>query len=151
MAKVELPKVNENQLQRSTLSMKSIDTTVLSITKFLDKKESFISKKQKFLKDQKAMIKGRERKADEVDSLKVEKKEKKENRITSFVKKKGQSILDKIILSVGSIFAGWLAGKIPELIEMMKKMLTTLIQILQMTGHHTKNTGPDRLIIMVKT
>ena len=88
MAKVELPRINENQLKRSTLSMKSIDTTVLSITKFLDKKESFTAKKQKFLKDQKAMIKGRERKADEVESLKVEKKEKKENRFTSFVRKK---------------------------------------------------------------
>ena len=122
MAKVELPKVNEDKLKRSTLSMKSIDTTVISIAKFLDKKESFTAKKQKFLKDQKAMIKGRERKQAEVESLKVEKKEKKENRVTSFVKKKGQSILDKIILSVGSIFAGWLAGKIPELIEMMKKI-----------------------------
>ena len=123
MSKVELPKINENQLKRSTLSMKSIDTTVLSITKFLDKKESFISKKQKILKDQKAMIKGRERKADEVESLKVEKKEKKENRVTSFVKKKGQSMLDKVILAVGSIFGGWLAGKIPELIEMIKKVM----------------------------
>ena len=123
MAKVELPKVNEDKLKRSTLSMKSIDTTVISIAKFLDKKESFTAKKQKFLKDQKAMIKGRERKQAEVESLKVEKKKrKKENRVTSFVKKKGQSILDKIILSVGSIFAGWLAGKIPELIEMMKKI-----------------------------
>ena len=123
MAKVELPRINENQLKRSTLSMKSIDTTVLSITKFLDKKESFTAKKQKFLKDQKAMIKGRKRKADEVESLKVEKKEKKENRVTSFVKKKGQSMLDKVILAVGSIFGGWLAGKIPELIEMIKKVM----------------------------
>ena len=67
MAKVELPKVNENQLKRSTLSMKSIDTTVISITKFLDKKESFTTKKQKFLKDQKAMIKGREKKEAEIE------------------------------------------------------------------------------------
>ena len=123
MAKVELPKVNEDKLKRSTLSMKSIDTTVISIAKFLGKKEKFAAKKQKFLKDQKAMIKGRERKADEVESLKVEKKEKKENRVTSFVKKKGQSMLDKVILAVGSIFGGWLAGKIPELIEMIKKVM----------------------------
>ena len=91
MAKVELPKVNEDKLKRSTLSMKSIDTTVISIAKFLDKKENFTAKKQKFLKDQKAMIKGRERKQDEIESLKVEKKKKKENRVVSFVKKKGQS------------------------------------------------------------
>ena len=47
MAKVELPRINENQLKRSTLSMKSIDTTVLSITKFLDKKRIFYSKETK--------------------------------------------------------------------------------------------------------
>ena len=124
MAKVELPKVNENQLKRSTLSMKSIDTTVISIAKFLGKKEKFAVKKQKFLKDQKAMIKGQQRKADEADSLKVEKKkETKENRIVSAVKKKGGSMLDRLILGVGSIFAGWLAGKVPEIIELIKNSM----------------------------
>jgi hypothetical protein len=124
MAKVELPKVNEDTLKRSTLSMKSIDTTVLSIAKFLDKKESFTAKKQKFLKDQKAMIKGQKRKADEADSLKVEKKkETKENRIVTAAKKKGGSMLDRLILGVGSIFAGWLAGKVPEIIELIKNSM----------------------------
>ena len=124
MAKVELPKVNEDKLKRSTLSMKSIDTTVISIAKFLGKKEKFAAKKQKFLKDQKAMIKGQQRKADEADSLKVEKKkETKENRIVSAVKKKGGSMLDRLILGVGSIFAGWLAGKVPEIIELIKNSM----------------------------
>ena len=124
MAKVELPKVNENQLKRSTLSMKSIDTTVISIAKFLGKKEKFAVKKQKFLKDQKAMIKGQQRKADEADSLKVEKKkETKENRIVTAAKKKGGSMLDRLILGVGSIFAGWLAGKVPEIIELIKSSM----------------------------
>ena len=124
MAKVELPKVNEDKLKRSTLSMKSIDTTVISIAKFLGKKEKFAVKKQKFLKDQKAMIKGQQRKADEADSLKVEKKkETKENRIVSAVKKKGGSMLDRLILGVGSIFAGWLAGKVPEIIELIKNSM----------------------------
>ena len=122
MAKVELPKINEDQLKRSTLVMKSIDTTVLSIAKFLGKKEKFTAKKQKFLKAQQAMIKGQKRKADEIDSLKVEKKkETKENRVVSAVKKKGGSLLDNLIAGLGSIFAGWLAGKVPEIIELIKK------------------------------
>jgi hypothetical protein len=124
MAKVELPKVNEDQLKRSTLVMKSIDTTVISIAKFLDRKEKFTAKQKKFLKAQQAMIKGQERKADEAESLKVEKKEKKENKENRFVsaaKKKGGSLLDNLIAGVGSIFAGWLAGKIPEIIELIKK------------------------------
>ena len=121
MAKVELPKVNEDKLKRSTLSMKSIDTTVISIAKFLGKKEIFTAKKQKFLKDQKAMIKGQKRKADEADSLKVEKKkEAKDNMIVSAVKKKGSNFLDGLIEGFLSIFAGFLAGKIPQMIEMIK-------------------------------
>tara|TARA_B000000532_G_scaffold42060_1_gene31196 strand:+ start:395 stop:1816 length:1422 start_codon:yes stop_codon:yes gene_type:complete len=122
MAKVELPKVNEDQLKRSTLVMKSIDTTVISITKFLGRKEKFTAKQKKFLKAQQAMIKGQKRKDDEAESLKVEKKkEKKENRFVSAAKKKGGSLLDNLIAGVGSIFAGWLAGKIPEIIELIKK------------------------------
>ena len=122
MAKVELPKVNEDQLKRSTLVMKSIDTTVISIAKFLGRKEKFTAKQKKFLKAQQAMIKGQKRKDDEAESLKVEKKkEKKENRFVSAAKKKGGSLLDNLIAGVGSIFAGWLAGKIPEIIELIKK------------------------------
>ena len=56
MAKVELPKVNEDQLKRSTLVMKSIDTTVISIAKFLGRKEKFTAKQKKFLKIQKMSI-----------------------------------------------------------------------------------------------
>ena len=53
---------------------------------------------------------------------KVEKKkEKKENRFVSAAKKKGGSLLDNLIAGVGSIFAGWLAGKVPEIIELIKK------------------------------
>ena len=122
MAKVELPKVNEDQLKRSTLVMKSIDTTVISIAKFLGRKEKFTAKQKKFLKAQQAMIKGQKRKDDEAESLKVEKKkEKKENRFVSAAKKKGGSLLDNLIAGVGSIFAGWLAGKVPEIIELIKK------------------------------
>ena len=124
MAKVELPKVNEDQLKRSTLVMKSIDTTVISIAKFLGRKEKFTAKQKKFLKAQQAMIKGQKRKDDEAESLKVEKKEKKENKENRFVsaaKKKGGSLLDNLIAGVGSIFAGWLAGKVPEIIELIKK------------------------------
>ena len=122
MAKVELPKVNEDQLKRSTLAMKSIDTTVISIAKFLGRKEKFAAKQKKFLKAQQAMIKGQKRKDDEAESLKVEKKkEKKENRFVSAAKKKGGSLLDNLIAGVGSIFAGWLAGKVPEIIELIKK------------------------------
>ena len=77
MAKVELPKVNEDQLKRSTLVMKSIDTTVISIAKFLGRKEKFTAKQKKFLKAQQAMIKGQKRKDDEAESLKVEKKKEK--------------------------------------------------------------------------
>ena len=122
MAKVELPKVNEDQLKRSTLVMKSIDTNVISIAKFLDRKEKFTAKQKKFLKAQQAMIKGQKRKDDEAESLKVEKKkEKKENRFVSAAKKKGGSLLDNLIAGVGSIFAGWLAGKVPEIIELIKK------------------------------
>ena len=77
MAKVELPKVNEDKLKRSTLSMKSIDTTVISIAKFLDKKEKFTAKQKKFLKAQQAMLRGQKRKDDEAESLKVEKKKEK--------------------------------------------------------------------------
>jgi hypothetical protein len=104
--------------------MKSIDTTVISIAKFLDRKEKFTAKQKKFLKAQQAMIKGQKRKDDEAESLKVEKKEKKENKENRFVsaaKKKGGSLLDNLIAGVGSIFAGWLAGKIPEIIELIKK------------------------------
>ena len=127
MAKVELPKVNEDKLKRSTLSMKSIDTTVISIAKFLGKKEIFTAKKQKFLKDQKAMIKGQKRKADEADSLKVEKKkEAKDNMIVSAVKKKGSNFLDGLIEGFLSIFAGFLAGKIPQMIEMIKTITPQL-------------------------
>ena len=62
MAKVELPKVNQNQLRNSTLQMKSINTTVLNISKLLGKKGNFVEKRRKFLKAQEAMIKGQERK-----------------------------------------------------------------------------------------
>lgn len=123
MAKVELPRVNVNQLKQSTLRMKSINTTVLSISKILGKKSSFVEKKQRFQKDQKAKVKAQKRKADEVASLKVEKKEKKDNRITSAVKKKAGSMLDGIINAVTSIFAGWLAGKIPEIVQIIKDIL----------------------------
>ena len=74
------------------------------------------------MKAQQAMIKGQKRKDDEAESLKVEKKkEKKENRFVSAAKKKGGSLLDNLIAGVGSIFAGWLAGKVPEIIELIKK------------------------------
>ncbi len=141
MAKVELPKVNEDQLKRSTLVMKSIDTTVISIAKFLDRKEKFTAKQKKFLKAQQAMIKGQERKADEAESLKVEKKEKKENKENRFVsaaKKKGGSLLDNLIAGVGSIFAGWLAGKVPEIIELIK---TNMPRVQAIFDGITKTVG----------
>ena len=65
MAKVELPKVNQNQLRNSTLQMKSINTTVLNISKLLGKKGNFVEKRRKFLKNQAAMIKGQERNKDD--------------------------------------------------------------------------------------
>ena len=57
MAKVELPKVNQNQLRNSTLQMKSINTTVLNISKLLGKKGNFVEKRRKFLKAQEVGIK----------------------------------------------------------------------------------------------
>ena len=123
MAKVELPKVNQNQLKNSTLQLKSINTTVINISKLLGKKSGFVEKRRKFLKAQQAMIKGQQRKADEVDSLKVEKKKGQENPVAKFVKEKSANMLEGIITALGSILMGWLAGKVPELVGYVKKIL----------------------------
>ena len=123
MAKVELPRVNANQLKQSTLRMKSIDTTVLSITKLLGKKTSFVEKKQRFLKGEKARVKGQKRKADEAASLRVEKKEEGKEKRSGISLKKSGGMLDGIINAFTSIFAGWLAGKIPEIVQIIKDIL----------------------------
>ena len=123
MAKVELPKVNQNQLRNSTLQMKSINTTVLNISKLLGKKGNFVEKRRKFLKAQEEMIKGQERKKDEAASLKVEKKEGQENPVARFAKEKAGNMLEGVIMALGAVLTGWLAGKIPELVGYVKKIL----------------------------